>query len=70
MAGKSSLISAILSEKEQFKEDFEKIIYIFSYEDDNIAKLRKKFSKKRIFCKGDTFKFGRDAYPWKNHFVY
>ena len=51
MAGKSSLISAILSEKEQFKEDFEKIIYIFSYEDENIAKLRKKFSKKGYFAK-------------------
>ena len=52
MVGKSTLLCEILHEKEyQFEYDIEQLVYIYTIEDDNIRKLKKKFSKNGLFLK-------------------
>ena len=51
MVGKSSLLKEILLEKEQFKMKIEQLVYIYSIEDDNIKRLKKKYAKNGIFLK-------------------
>ena len=52
MVGKSSLLCDILMEKEyQFENDIEQLVYIYTIEDDNIRKLKKKFGRNGCFLK-------------------
>ena len=52
MVGKTSTLCQILLEKEhQFEYPIEQLVYIYTIEDDNIRKLKKKFAKNGCFLK-------------------
>lgn len=51
MVGKTSLLTEILCEKEQFGTRIEQLVYIYTMEDSNIARLRKKYSKNGLFLR-------------------
>ena len=51
MVGKSTLLRQMLMEKEQFENSIDQLVYIYTVDDENIEKLKKKFGKRGLFLK-------------------